>query len=78
MTPGHDLVYSINVSNTGTLDATDVTVNDPTPAGLTFVNNAGACTTPFPVRLGTVPAGQSRQITATFAMPPGYAGPNPI
>ena len=78
MTPGNDLVYSINVSNTGTLDATDVTVTDQTPAGLTFVSNAGACTTPFPCALGIVPAGQSRQITTTFAVPPGYAGPNPI
>ena len=55
-----------------------MTVTDPTPAGLTFVSNAGACTTPFPCALGTVPAGQSRQITTTFAVPPGYAGPNPI
>ena len=78
ITPGHNLLYSINVSNTGTLDATDVTVTDPTPAGLTFVGNAGACTTPFPCALGTVPAGQSRQITTTFAVPSGYAGPNPI
>ena len=78
ITPGHNLLYSINVSNTGTLDATDVTVIDPTPAGLTFVGNAGACITPFPCALGTVPAGQSRQITTTFAVPSGYAGPNPI
>ncbi len=78
ITPGHNLLYSINVSNTGTLDATDVTVTDPTPAGLTFVGNAGACTTPFPCALGIVPAGQSRQITTTFAVPPGYAGPSPI
>ena len=57
VTPGHDLVYAITVSNTGTLDATDVTVTDPTPAGLTFVGNAGACTTPFPCALGIVPGG---------------------
>ena len=78
VTPGHNLAYSITVTNNGTLDATDVTVTDPAPAGLTFVSNAGACTTPFPCFLGTVPAGQTRQITTTFAVPSGYAGPNPI
>ena len=78
VTPGTNLVYSITASNNGTLDATDVTVTDPTPAGLTFVSNTGACTTPFPCALGTLPAGQSRQISTTFAVPPGYATPNPI
>ncbi len=78
VTPGTNLVYSITATTNGTLDATDVTVTDPTPAGLTFVSNAGACTTPFPCVLGTIPAGQSRQITTTFAVPPGYATPNPI
>jgi uncharacterized repeat protein (TIGR01451 family) len=53
-------------------------VTDPTPAGLTFVSNAGACTTPFPCALGTIPAGESRHISTTFAVPPGYATPNPI
>ena len=78
VTPGTNLVYSITATNNGTLDATDVTVTDPTPAGLTFVSNTGACTTPFPCVLGTLPAGESRQITTTFAVPPGYSTPNPI
>jgi uncharacterized repeat protein (TIGR01451 family) len=78
VTPGHRLVYVVVVGNTGSIDATGVTVTDPTPAGLTFGGNAGACTTPFPCALGTIPAGESRSIVATFAVPPEYAGPNPI
>ena len=71
-------MYAITASNNGTLDATDVTVTDPTPAGLTFIGNDGACATSFPCALGTIPAGQSRQITTTFFVPPGYSSPNPI
>ena len=48
---------------------TGVTLADPTPAGLTFVSNAGNCTTAFPCDLGTVPSGATRTITATFAIP---------
>ena len=53
-------------------------VGDATPTGLTFVSNAGDCTTAFPCDLGTVPAGATRTITATFAVPSGYTTPNPI
>ena len=55
-----------------------VTVADPTPPGLTFVSNAGDCTTVFPCNLGALPAGATRTITATFAVPSGYTTPNPI
>jgi uncharacterized repeat protein (TIGR01451 family) len=78
VTPGTDLVYLLTVTNNGTLDATDVTVDDPTPVGLMFVSNAGDCTTPFLCALGTIPAGESRQIITTFAVPSGYSTPNPI
>jgi uncharacterized repeat protein (TIGR01451 family) len=66
---GADLVYTIVVTNAGPGEASSVEVDDPTPAGLTFVSNAGDCTTPFPCDLGTVPSGESRTITATFSVP---------
>ena len=59
---GATLAYDIVVTNHGPSDAPDVTVADPTPVGLTFVSNAGACTTAFPCSLGAIPAGQSRVI----------------
>ena len=75
---GSNVVYTITVANGGPSDAAGVQVADPTPAGLTFVSNTGSCTTPFPCALATVPSGQGRVITATFHVPGGYSGPNPI
>jgi uncharacterized repeat protein (TIGR01451 family) len=45
---------------------------------LAFVSNTGACTTPFPCNLGTLVAGASRTITATYFVPPNYTTPDPI
>ena len=53
-------------------------MRDPTPAGLTWVSNAGDCTTAFPCALGVVPAGATRTITATFSVPLDYSGTSPI
>src|SRR5690606_32026121 len=64
--PGSTASYTIVVTNNGPSDATDVVVSDPTPAGLTFVSNAGSCTTAFPCDLGVLPAGESRTITSTY------------
>ncbi len=78
VTPGTTIAYALTVTNTGPNDASGVSVADPTPAGLTFVSTTGACTTPFPCALGTLLAGQSVAIVATFAVPAGYTTPNPI
>ena len=75
---GTNIVYTITVTNAGPSDAIGVTLADPTPSGLTFVSNAGDCTTAFACNLGTLPAGATRTITATFAIPSGYTTPNPI
>ena len=53
-------------------------VDDPTPAGLTFVSTTGDCITAFPCALGTVAPGSTRTITATFMVPAGYTTPTPI
>ena len=76
--PGADVVYTLVVTNNGPSDAAGVFVADPAPVNLTFVSNAGACVTAFPCSLGTVPAGASRTITATFALPANYTTPSPI
>ena len=78
VTPGTNLVYTVRVTNNGSSDAAAVSVADPTPAGLTFVSNAGDCTTAFPCSLGTIAAGGTRTITTTYAVPPSYTTPNPI
>ena len=75
---GTNLVYTITVTNGGPSDATGVTLADPTPPGLSFVENAGDCTTAFPCALGTLSPLATRTITATFAVPSGYTTPDPI
>ena len=76
--PGNPIVYTITVTNNGPSDAANVELTDPAPANLTFMSNAGDCTTPFPCALGMIPAGQSRVITATFMVPANYTTPSQI
>ncbi|WP_277871163.1 DUF7507 domain-containing protein [Dokdonella fugitiva] len=78
VTPGDDVVYTIVVRNDGPSDASNVVVVDPTPAGLVFVSNAGACTTTYPCMLATLASGASATITTTYTVPADYAGANPI
>jgi uncharacterized repeat protein (TIGR01451 family) len=73
-TAGSPIVYTITVTNNGPSDAAAVTVADATPAGTTFVSNAGACTSTFPCALGTMTAGQTKTITTTFTTAPSFAG----
>jgi uncharacterized repeat protein (TIGR01451 family) len=76
--PGDNVVYTLTVQNLAPVDAAaNVTVTDPAPAGLTFVAFAGDCTGAS-CSLGTVAAGESRTVTATFTVPSDYAGANPI
>ncbi|HEX9982410.1 MAG TPA: hypothetical protein VGF69_04025 [Thermoanaerobaculia bacterium] len=70
---GQHLLYTILVSNHGPDTATGVTVDDSLPADLTFVTNSGDCTTAFPCALGTLTPGQSKSITAKFAVSPAVA-----
>jgi uncharacterized repeat protein (TIGR01451 family) len=72
--PGQTVTYTITVTNDGPGNAANVVVSDPTPPGLTFANNTGACNTAFPCNVGTLAVGQSAVISATFNVPPGYPG----
>ena len=78
VTAGTHLVYETLVTNSGTADATGVEVADPPPSGLTLLTNEVDCLTAFPCALGTIPAGESRTIRSTYAVPSGYTTPNPI
>lgn len=75
---GGSIVYTLTVTNNGPSAAENVTVSDPTPAGLLFNFNSGDCATPFPCALGTIPSGASRTITAQFGIPVNYLGPDPV
>ena len=78
VTPPMNVTYVVQVTNNGPGDATGVTVSDATPGGLAFVGNSGDCQTSFPCNLGTIPAGESRTIQTTFAVPSVSAGPGVI
>jgi len=78
VTPGNDIVYTIVVTNDGPSDAVNVVVADPSPAGLTFVGNAGACTSAYPCAIGTLASGASVTITTTYNVPANYGGADPI
>ena len=78
VTTGASFTYRIVVGSSGPSDAAAVTVSDPTPAGLTFVGNAGDCTTPFPCALGTIPAGADPHDPRDVRSPAAYSGPSSI
>lgn len=69
---------TLTVSNAGPSPAQAVSVGNPTPAGLSFVSTTGDCTSAFPCALGTLAAGASKTIVATFSVPDGYAQPSVV
>jgi uncharacterized repeat protein (TIGR01451 family) len=73
-TPGATITFTINFTNNGASAATNATINDPTPVGVAFVSNSGACTTPFPCNVGTLNAAQSGSIVSTYTVPASYTG----
>jgi uncharacterized repeat protein (TIGR01451 family) len=73
-TPGQTVAYTLSVTNDGPSDAQGVSLNDPTPAGLTFVSAAAPCASGFPCALGTLAAGASTTVTVTFAVPASHSG----
>jgi uncharacterized repeat protein (TIGR01451 family) len=69
---GGQLQYTVQVTNAGPRDATNVVVTDDLPAGVTFLASSPACTgtDPLTCDLGTVPAGTSKPLTIQVRVPP--------
>jgi uncharacterized repeat protein (TIGR01451 family) len=78
ITAGGDVVYTLVVTNNGPDSAANVVVSDPTPAGLAFVGNSGACASAYPCAIGALASGASATITSTYTVPVDYAGANPV
>jgi uncharacterized repeat protein (TIGR01451 family) len=77
--PGEQVTYLIQVYNGGLDPAPDTMLFDPNPIGLVFLPPlTGDCAGTFPCALGTLPAGQSRTVTAKFLVPASYVGPDLI
>ena len=78
VTAGTNVVFTVAVTNAGPSSASNVVVSDPTPPGLVFQSNTGACTTAFPCSLGTLGPGATATITSTYLVPSSYTAPDPI
>lgn len=65
--PGNNVVFTVQASNLGATPVDGVMITDPTPAGLTFLSNSGACTTAYPCALAApLAGGASAIITSTY------------
>jgi uncharacterized repeat protein (TIGR01451 family) len=72
--PGQIITYTVVVTNGGPSPATSVVVTDPTPVGIAFISNTGACTNAYPCNISSLASGQSATITSTYSVPPTYSG----
>ena len=73
-TPGQTVTYTVSVINNGPSPATNVIVNDITPAGLSWSSSSGACTTQYPCNIGTLAAGQTKTITSNYTVASNFTG----
>ncbi len=64
--PNNLVDFTVIVTNNGPGTATNTVVNDPTPAGLTFISNSGACGTAYPCLLGSLLPGHVAAITSRY------------
>ncbi|MBS0570304.1 MAG: DUF11 domain-containing protein [Proteobacteria bacterium] len=58
-TAGGNIAYTITVTNNGSATATNVILDDPSPAQLTYMSAGAPCTGGFPCSLGNLAPGQS-------------------
>ncbi len=65
---------TLRVRNDGPDVAEAVTLDDPTPAGLTFVSAGAPCADGFPCALGDLAAGGRVEVAVTFAVPATASG----
>ncbi|HMM36445.1 MAG TPA: SdrD B-like domain-containing protein, partial [Thermoanaerobaculia bacterium] len=75
---GAGLTFTIVVANAGPGNAPNVTLTDPTPAGLVFASASAPCSGGFPCALGTLNSGGSQSVTVAYTVPADYAGSDPI
>ena len=70
---GTQVTYSINVTNNGPSDATNVVVTDTLPAGTAFVSSTVSCTgTPLVCNLGSLANAASTSFSITISVPANF------
>ncbi|XZE51711.1 beta strand repeat-containing protein [Planctomycetaceae bacterium SH139] len=78
-TPGEQLTYTINVSNVGPSDATNLVVTDTLPAGVSVVSSSvpgpvAGQTGSITLQLGSLPANQNTQVLLVVNIQPSTQG----
>jgi len=76
--PGTRATYAITVTNNGPDGATDVALDSPMPAGVTFASNSGDCTTAFPCAFASIAVGVTQTVLTSVCVPRAYSGADPI
>ncbi len=66
---GAEATWTLTVENLGPDTATGISLDDPTPAGLTFVSATGDCTLGFPCSLSDMLPGAVTSIDVVFLVP---------
>ncbi len=71
---GSSVTYTVTVTNNGPSTASSVSVDDPTPAGYTFVSATAPCAGGFPCPLGDMMPGSAVAFDVTYATSPSAGG----
>ncbi|HEV7427903.1 MAG TPA: hypothetical protein VGQ46_16225 [Thermoanaerobaculia bacterium] len=58
--------FTVTVTNNGPGNAANVVINDPTPAGLQFIGNSGACATPYPCTVASLGVNAAATVTSHY------------
>jgi uncharacterized repeat protein (TIGR01451 family) len=58
--------FTVTVTNNGPGNAANVVINDPTPAGLQFLGNSGACATPYPCTIASLAVNAQATVTSHY------------
>jgi uncharacterized repeat protein (TIGR01451 family) len=58
--------FTVSIKNNGPVAATNVFVSDPTPSGLSFISNSGACSTSYPCTIPSIPSGATVAINSRY------------
>jgi uncharacterized repeat protein (TIGR01451 family) len=73
-TAGTTATFTLTVSNNGAIAADGVTIEETPGAGLTFDSASAPCGGGFPCNIGTLAAGDSLSVDATFTIAPDATG----